>query len=133
MTPMDAIAAATGTNARLLRLNRLGTVAECVPQVHSAAPAASRFRERAAWAAVVLLAAVSVLYFRQAEPVDAPETRLDIITAPTSDPASFAISPDGRRIVIMGSDNGAERLLLRPLDSTTAQPLAGTEGARYPF
>ena len=52
---------------------------------------------------------------------------------PTTDPISFALSPDGRQIVFVASGDGASRLWLRSLDSTTAQPLAGTEGAAYPF
>jgi hypothetical protein len=60
--------------------------------------------------------------------VDAPEMRLDIVTPWTTDPLSFALSPDGRQIVFAASEDGQQRLWLRPLDKTTAQPLAGTEG-----
>ena len=94
---------------------------------------------RLAWMAfaVALLAATAlavpaVLYFR-AGPVDAPETRLDIVTPETTDPLSFALSPDGRQLVFAASGDGQQRLWLRPLDKTTAQPLAGTEGASVPF
>ena len=76
--------------------------------------------------------ALGVLYFRQA-PVEAPETRLEVNTPPTSDPDSFAISPDGRRLAFVASSEGQPRLWLRPLDQTTAQPLPGTEGATFPF
>jgi Tol biopolymer transport system component len=77
----------------------------------------------------------AVLYFLAAPPppVDAPEMRLEVNTPPTPDPVSFAISPDGRRLVFVASGDGAPRLWLRPLDAVTAQPLAGTEGATYPF
>ena len=44
-------------------------------------------------------------------------------------PSSFAFSPDGRQLVFAASGDGQPRLWLRPLDKTTAQPLAGTEGA----
>lgn len=62
------------------------------------------------------------------------ETRVDIVT-PTSDaPTDFALSPDGRQIVFAASGNsGTSQLWLRSLATTTAQPLAGTEGARNPF
>jgi eukaryotic-like serine/threonine-protein kinase len=44
------------------------------------------------------------------------------------------VSPDGTRIVFAATDDSGRRLLwLRPLDSLTAQPLEGTEGASYPF
>ena len=52
---------------------------------------------------------------------------------PPVDPLSFALSPDGRHIVFVASGDGASRLWVRSLASTTAQPLAGTEGASYPF
>ena len=48
--------------------------------------------------------------------------------------ARFAISPDGRRLVVVGADSGGEtKLWMRLLDGPTAQPLAGTEGATHPF
>ena len=83
---------------------------------------------------LALLAAVSfaALYFR-APSADRPETRTDIITPITYDSASFTISPDGRRLVFVASGDGAQRLWLRSLEGTTAQPLAGTEGATLPF
>jgi Tol biopolymer transport system component len=96
----------------------------------------SRTRERVAWgAAVVLLALVAVgawLHFSRAT-TELPVLRLDVVTPPTSDPFSFALSPDGRQIVFVATDGGVSKLWLRPLDQTTAQPLAGTEGAGYPF
>ena len=46
---------------------------------------------------------------------------------------SFAVSPDGRQIVFVASGDGASRLWVRPLDTTAAQPLAGTDGASFPF
>jgi eukaryotic-like serine/threonine-protein kinase len=45
-----------------------------------------------------------------------------------------AISPDGSRIVVTGADSkGARMLYLRTLRHSSLQPLAGTEGATYPF
>ena len=61
------------------------------------------------------------------------ETRVDIVTPATDQPTSFALSPDGRQIVFVASGDGASRLWLRSLATTTAQPLAGTEGATFPF
>jgi hypothetical protein len=58
---------------------------------------------------------------------------LDLVTAPTADPFSFALSPDGRQIVFVAAIEGGSKLWLRPLDQTTAQPLAGTDRARAPF
>jgi eukaryotic-like serine/threonine-protein kinase len=78
---------------------------------------------------IVSLAALSVLYFNRAAP---PEIRFEDRT-PTSRPFSFAISPDGRRLVLSASNEGKSQLWVRPLDSVAAQPLAGTTEAHSPF
>jgi serine/threonine protein kinase len=45
-----------------------------------------------------------------------------------------AISPDGTRVVVVGSDSSRNRMLsLRSIDHTTLMPLSGTAGASYPF
>ena len=83
--------------------------------------------------AIVALAIPAVRYLRQTPPPAPPETRLEIVTPATDDPLSFALSPDGRQIVYVTSGDGGARLWLRSLSTTTATPLAGTEGARAPF
>ena len=88
-------------------------------------------RRRRAWL-IVALAIPAVRHLRETPPVP-PETRVEIVTPATDQPTSFALSPDGRQIVFVASGDGASRLWLRSLATTTAQPLAGTEGARYPF
>jgi Tol biopolymer transport system component len=51
-----------------------------------------------------------------------------------NDVTASAISPDGRRLVFTVMEaTGTMRLWLRSLDSLAAQPLAGTEGAMFPF
>jgi eukaryotic-like serine/threonine-protein kinase len=48
--------------------------------------------------------------------------------------ARFAVSPDGRRLVLVASDDsGQARLWVRDLASAAFQPLPGTESASYPF
>jgi eukaryotic-like serine/threonine-protein kinase len=48
--------------------------------------------------------------------------------------ASAAISPDGSKLALTVRDSaGKVQLWIRPIDSLAAQPLAGTEGAAYPF
>ena len=98
-------------------------------------------RGRLAWmtglaAAAVLVAAAlavpAVRYLRETPTPAPPETRLEIATPATSDVMSFALSPDGRQIVFVASGDGASRLWVRPLDTTAAQPLAGTDGAGGP-
>jgi len=44
-----------------------------------------------------------------------------------------AISPDGRTVVFVAISSGGTKLWVRPLGSTVAHELAGTENAQYPF
>jgi Tol biopolymer transport system component len=96
----------------------------------------ARARTRRAWvitaiAGVAVIAGAAVA-LRPSVPVS-PETRLDIATPPTTDPASFSISPDGRSIVFVATVDSVPRLWLRTLDSVAAAPLAGTGSAYLPF
>jgi eukaryotic-like serine/threonine-protein kinase len=99
-----------------------------------AAPSA---RARLPWALVVTLSIALVaglLAWAPWRPAPAlAETRVDIVTPPTTATMSFALSPDGRQIVFVASGDGGSRLWLRSLATTTPQPLAGTEGASFPF
>ncbi len=71
---------------------------------------------------------------RDAAALALPETRVDIVTPATNNPTDFALSPDGRQIVFVASDDsGVSQLWLRSLATTTAQLLSGTEGAQQPF
>jgi Tol biopolymer transport system component len=45
----------------------------------------------------------------------------------------FALSADGRQLAFVAMAQGVPRLWVRPLDQLTAHPLAGTDGASYPF
>src|SRR5436853_4961303 len=46
----------------------------------------------------------------------------------------FAISPDGLRLAVVGrSGDGKQLLWVRSLGAPTAQPLAGTDDATFPF
>src|SRR5437867_2992175 len=100
---------------------------------------AAKGRVSVTWFAAVLaialvlgaaLVVVSLFYFNRTAP---PEIRVEVNTPSTSDPLSFAISPDGRRLVFSALNEGKSQLWIRPLDSVAAQPLAGTDGASYPF
>jgi Tol biopolymer transport system component len=93
---------------------------------------------RRAWIATLAVAmlaagALAIPALRHLRETPPPETRVDIVTPPTVDPTSFALSPDGRQIVFTASGSNGAQLWLRSLASATAKPLAGTEGAVFPF
>jgi Tol biopolymer transport system component len=105
----------------------------------STAPHVAGGRDRVAWtvagvALVTAAIAVATAWYISARSSGtvAPEMRLEV-----SMPGRFedwlAISPDARALVSGGLAEGKWQLWLRPLDSMTARPLAGTEGAVYPF
>jgi eukaryotic-like serine/threonine-protein kinase len=92
---------------------------------------------RLAWIVAAIttlaLASLAILHFRERPVAEVPEMRVEITTPPTQGPLEFALSPDGRYIVMVSSGDGPQRLWLRALDKTDAQPMVGTEGADYPF
>jgi serine/threonine protein kinase/Tol biopolymer transport system component len=61
------------------------------------------------------------------------EMRLTIPTAPTTDPVSLAVSPNGEQVAFVATADGRPRLWLRSLHEITARPLPGTDFAAYPF
>ena len=89
---------------------------------------------RLAWtlaaAAGFAAAALAIRMLATAPPAQ-PEMRVQIVTPSTSN--DFALSPDGRQIVFVAATNGPPRLWLRRLDKGDGQPIAGTDGAVYPF
>jgi serine/threonine protein kinase len=106
------------------------------PAVSVANGAMSRLknRERLAWiGGLIVAAAVSATVYFPRQPIEMQELRLQLNTAPTADPLSLAISPDGRQLVFVAQVQGKSQLWLRPLDSVTARPLPASEGALFPF
>ena len=81
-------------------------------------------------AAVIAIAAAILL---RPAAADRTVTRLDLVTPPTHDPVSLALSADGRQLAFVGSSGDGSALWLRSLDQATARPLPDTEDARYPF
>ena len=103
-------------------------------------------RERVAWivATACLLALIALLLLgRRGSPerraAEAPTYRASIalpegVRLPENPPGRFTLSPDGRRLAFVAADAaGRSALWVRPLDTTIAQPLAGTDGASFPF
>ena len=118
-----------------VRLALEGAFETAAPQTTTAAAAAPRGRLAWTMAAVAVLAAAALVIpaLRHLRETPPPETRTEINTPATDQPASFALSPDGRQIVFVASGDGVSRLWVRSLATTTAQPLEGTEGATDPF
>jgi Tol biopolymer transport system component len=81
----------------------------------------------------LVLAVPTIRHLREAAPLPALEMRTEIVTPPTAERGSFAISPDGRYLAFAGENDGHSQLWLRRLASSTAEPLGGTEGGTRPF
>jgi serine/threonine protein kinase len=91
-------------------------------------------REWLAWtlagAAVAALAVSSFLHISPSQP---REASLQVVTPLSADAISMAVSPDGLKLVFVATNQSQTQLFLRSFDSVNAQPLAGTDGAVYPF
>jgi len=94
-------------------------------------------RELLAWAAAAfcLLAAIAlgVLYLRR--PTTEERSMRFVIALPekATDVAVPVISPDGRTVAFVANVEGKRFIYIRPLDSITAQRVAGTDNATFPF
>ncbi|HET7712223.1 MAG TPA: protein kinase [Thermoanaerobaculia bacterium] len=125
--------------------SQLRWISDSGSQAGVAAPVVVRrkHREIAAWTlaivAAVATAAFAALWWRASRQ---PNARVEAAITPPADHQfshgglgeGFALSPDGTRIVFTARGrDGMSRLWLRPLRTSTAQPLNGTEEARSPF
>ena len=108
---------------------------DAVQPMASAAGPPSRLGKLWPTAAALLalsLAALAFLHFRETPPPE--QTVRALIALPENSTfQSFAISPDGRTLVIAATVNGKRQLWLRPLDALQAQPMPFTDDALYPF
>jgi serine/threonine protein kinase len=100
-------------------------------------PRRRRNRERISWgltAAALILAAATVLRYGHGS-ARPPETmRFSVVLPELSAVRAAALSPDGKKVVLVARDSSGKNLLwIRPLDSLAAQPLPGTEGPSFPF
>jgi serine/threonine protein kinase/Tol biopolymer transport system component len=80
----------------------------------------------------LLAAALAVVHFREPAP-EQRTVRFEIRPPGKSAFQSVSLSPDGRTLAFTADGGGGIRLWVRPLDSSQAQALAGTDGASYPF
>ncbi|HTV82409.1 MAG TPA: protein kinase [Acidobacteriaceae bacterium] len=124
-----------------LQLEAVATAPEITVSAPSAAPARLRWLPWAV-AAVFAIAAALVGWLWLASR-RTPTTSVHSFILPP-DKSSLAIngnsgglpvlSPDGKRLAFVASTaDGQQMLWVQPLNSSVAQPLAGTQGASYPF
>jgi Tol biopolymer transport system component len=111
---------------------------EAMSQPVQTAPAVNASRGLRTWVTAALLlaalligATTSGVFFTRTPVV--PEMRMQIAALGTDPSRSFALSPDGKTVVLEAVSGGKAQLWLRPLDHETAQPLAGTDGGFFPF
>ena len=100
-------------------------------------------RSAVAWAAAATLALVSALLGFLLVRQKQPEPQLEQFSIPAPEKTVFGftsmlggsldVSPDGLRIVFSAAAEGKVQLWVRDLASLKPVPLAGTEGAAYPF
>jgi eukaryotic-like serine/threonine-protein kinase len=119
---------------------QLQWVAEGGSQAGLPAPVLSRRknREKLAWgvaAAAALAAAIFAAAFVRRAPIKPRTIRFDIPTPEEVTSIDLPrVSPDGRTIAFNATDSsGKTRIWVRQLNSLTAQPLGGTDGATRPF
>jgi eukaryotic-like serine/threonine-protein kinase len=120
---------------------QLQWIAEAGSQAGVPAPVVARRRvsHRIAWAIAAIAAAAAIVFaigFFLRAPVEPRPLRVSILPPDqhSFDPLSIALSPDGTKLAFVATVAGiAPQLWVRPLDSTAAQPLAGTDDASSPF
>ncbi len=131
---------------RRKRLRDIGDAfVDPIEEASAAAPVAVESIPRGrpyAWMAamaVLALALAAVAYSHFREPIS-PSIESSLLppekaafTPVGGQAGGTAISPDGRVLAFIGTQEGRTMLWVRRLDSTSAQPLAGTENAYYPF
>jgi serine/threonine protein kinase len=118
------------------RLELADAAVELVADLESAKRSPER-RAAGAWFMAIVTGAIVLtvaLSQRGAPTVTHVERRVVEVTTPHgSDPSSFALSPDGRRIAFVAEHAGTTQLWVRALDTGDTRVLTGTDGARRPF
>src|SRR5262245_32648655 len=82
---------------------------------------------------LLVMLGVTWAYFRRQPTADERVTKLSLLPPEKSSFGQIAVSPDGRYLAFTAATGGNVQLWVRALDSTEARPLAGTQGATFPF
>jgi eukaryotic-like serine/threonine-protein kinase len=125
---------------RLQHIGEARIVIEAVVSGSAAAePVAGQRQRLFGWVAttvaavlLVALATLSFIHFRETPP-QRSSIRFQIAPPGNGTISVFRLSPNGRQLVIVANQSGQNQLWVRSLDSADARPLAGTDGATYPF
>jgi serine/threonine protein kinase len=121
---------------------QLQWIAEGGSAVGLPAPVAAKrkSREKIAWllVPVAAIAAAAATTFVIRLRTEAPRAVVASLLPPEKSSFAFdsgpmALSPDGRRMAFVATSSGNTMLWVRPLSGVSAQSLAGTEGASFPF
>jgi serine/threonine protein kinase len=119
------------------RLRDIGEARVLLEDMPPAEPPARSPRRPIGWIAAALLllalAALAFVHFRGISQPGASALRLSIALPDKSAINSFALSPDGRSLVVAASIAGKNQLWLRALNSLEFHPLSGSEAATLPF
>ena len=112
-------------------------IASGAPAPTEAAPAPPKRLERLAWIAALVALSIGLGFAMLAlarKPESAGRAALFSISLPDHAVSVYtSVSPDGRIISQTARSGDQWRLWIRPLDSLSAGPLAGTEGAKAHF
>jgi len=119
--------------------SELKWIAQVGSQAGVAAPvvAKRKNRERLAWTGLSIMTVVAALlgtaYLRRA-PHPLPAVRSTLVLPDQQLLTDLAVSPDGTRLVFTANPSGAQPALwIRRLDGSSAERLAGTDNADFPF
>jgi Tol biopolymer transport system component len=97
----------------------------------------TRRRQVVTWSIAALISAAAVglgmRYLGRIPARDPQPTRFSVSLTKNDVIGIPALSPDGRRLAFVATRDGVPQLWVRSLDALEAQPLAGTEGAGFPF
>jgi Tol biopolymer transport system component len=123
------------------RLRDIGDAWELLEETHAPAPAAkTAWPWIAAGALLVIAATAGLAWWRDRQPVEQPQVRLDVDLGPNvslatpSGSSNVIIAPNGTRLVYLAVVAGGQSsLFIRRLDQTNAIELPGTHGANSPF